>query len=191
MPDDPIHIPQTWTRVAGIDIRGGRFSATFAAYDRGPDVVYLYDEIDVQLGALPVHAEAVRARGKWIPALFDIESGQREHSEGVAIAHRLSLLGIDLLDVEASAEVAVADIEARLSTGRLRVWNTCQKWLAQYRRLRRDEEGELDDADAGLIRATGLIVGPGLGVAKSEALANSDAQGYDMADSTRNETTGY
>lgn len=190
MRDDPAHIPSTWTRVCGIEITLGKFSAVWAAYSRTTDVVRLYDEYQAPFGALPVHAEAVKARGRWIPALIDPDAdGSAGRVARIALAHRLAGLGVNLTDVPLDSEVGLADINDRASTGRLKVETPLQAWYSEYRQYRRDEEGKLPSG-YGLMRATGLVLG-GLSVAVSENTATSDRDGYDDGDRTRNPSTGY
>jgi hypothetical protein len=198
----PGPIPSTWTRVCGIEILAGKFSAVWAAYSRQTDVVTLYDEYQAPLSALPVHAEAINQRsswrslgaekpGSWIPALFDLDAEGSQKREGrLAMASRLAALAINLADVPLDSEVALADVNARAETGRLKIWTTMAAWLQEYRTYRRDEEGKLPEG-FGLMRATGLCLGPGLGVAVSENTATSDQEGYDYGDRTRNASTGY
>jgi hypothetical protein len=188
----PAHIPSTWTRVAGIHIGNGKFSAVWGAHDRMRDVVTLYDEMSVPLGALPVHAEAVVKRGKWIPVLIDLDVGGASERDGrLAMAQRLADLGINLADVPVDGDVAASDLQARAQTGRLKIWTTCTDLPKEWQNYRRDETtGDLPDG-FGLMRAAGLVVGPGLAVAMSETVAASEREGYEVANPTRNPTTGY
>ncbi len=199
---NPGPIPATWTRVCGIEILAGKFSAVWAAYSRATDTVTLYDEYQAPLGALPVHADAINQRsswrslgdekpGSWIPALFDLDAEGKDKREGrIAMARRLADLAVNLMDVPLDDEVGLADINTRLETGRLKVWSTMFAWIKEHYSYRRDEEGKLPEG-FGLMRATGLCLGPGLGIAVSENVATSDQEGYDYGDRTRNESTGY
>jgi hypothetical protein len=187
----PHNISGSWTRVCGIEINQDRFSAVWGAYNRADDVVWLYAEYSAALGAIPVQAEAIKARGRWIPALIDLDAGGPQERPGrMATAQRLADCGVNLTDVPLDNEVARGDITDRLSTKRLQVYDTLHGWRAEYRTWRREENGKLPEG-FGLMRATGLVVGPGLPVAISENRHASDEEEDDVPNASRNSTTGY
>jgi hypothetical protein len=78
-----------------------------------------------------------------------------------------------------------------MDESRLRVMEHLTDWFGQYRRLARDEKGQIDDAAAGILRATGLLLS-GISVAITEARAARDARGGDHQDNHHDTpSTGY
>jgi hypothetical protein len=129
---------------------------------------------------LSLLAATLRDRGAWIPVLMDAEARKRAKAEGLRIAERLAELGVDIYCAHADTGTTVEETANRLSTGRLRVHEHLEEWFAGYRRYRRDEKGEIVEADDHLMRATGLMLVHGLGLAVSENRAASEAEGVSI-----------
>ena len=190
----PAEVPRLashWPRAVAIEVSRTQFVALWMAQDKANDVVYLYEEHVVPLTAMPVHADAVRKRGVWIPAIFDPEARGRQREDGLAIAHRLDELGVEIYTVPLNEDAGMLAIAERLTTGRLRAADTLMHWTREYQGWRRDEKGELPEEGGLLLRATALVIQSGLQAAITENQSKSDAEGYDMTDSTRSSTTGY
>lgn len=184
-------IARHWPRAAAVEIDRTTFVALWVALDRAADVAYLYDEYVAPLSALPVHADAVRKRGIWIPAVFDPEARGRDKAGGIAIAERLVDLGVGLFTAPLSEEAGVLAVGERLVSGRLRAADTLTRWTGEYETWQRDAKGDLPEEGGLLMRATAMLIQSGLLVAVTENQAASDAEGYDMGDRTRSKVTGY
>ena len=65
VPDRPI--PEEWPRAYGMDVGWNRTAVVWGARDPGSGVMYLYSEHYQGQGEPASHAEAIRARGAWIP----------------------------------------------------------------------------------------------------------------------------
>jgi hypothetical protein len=181
----PRHIPSTWARIAVIDVDQARIGITWAAHDRTGDVVNVYDCVVMPRGDLSLLAATLRDRGAWIPVLMDAEARKRPKAEGLRIAERLAELGVDIYCAHADTGTTVEETANRLSTGRLRVHEHLEEWFAGYRRYRRDEKGEIVETDDHLIRATGLLLVHGLGLAITENRAASEAEAFDPLEDER------
>lgn len=166
-PNDPQNIPSVWGRISGIVIDRGKIGAVWGAVDRLGDRLYIIDEYAVPLTQMAIHAEAIRRRGTWIPALFEQLEGPQAGSN-IHFAHILVDLQIDVMAVPLDMEAGVEAISSRMATGRLMVFNTCPNWLAQYRRFHRDDKGEIADNGEVLMRATALLALHGAEMAISE-----------------------
>jgi hypothetical protein len=140
-------------------------------------------------------AATLRDRGPWIPVLMDAEARKRPKAEGLRIAERLNELGVDVYCARADTGAMVEVTANWLSTGRLRVHDHLEEWFAGYRRYRRDEKGDITEVDDHLMRATGLTLVHGLGLAVTENRAASDAENIDPLEyeymSGRLGPTGY
>jgi hypothetical protein len=188
---EPMNVPGLWRRVVAVSMDRKRFVAVWGAYDKMNDVVYLYEEISVSRGDPIVHAEAIKARGKWIPAVINMEGGGRTHEEGAALIYRFLEKDVDMFEAPLDLNSGMDEVTSRVTTGRLRVFSSLTNWIAEYRRYRRDEKNELVEGQDHLMQATATLLLNGLGVAMTENRAISDAEGFDDSDSTRNAITGY
>lgn len=192
---DPVKISAMWKRVAVVVMNRSRFVCLWGALDRSNDVLYLYDEISGPLGQLAVHAEAMRARGQWIPVAIDMEGNGRTKDEGSTLVGRLLDLRLDVFTVKLDLEAGLGEVNNRLATNRLRVLRTLPKWLGEYRRYQRDAKLELDDDSHFLMQATALLCLSGIQIAITEntGRANQEMEenGFDYAAEQRNPITGY
>lgn len=204
MADFPTAVPSTWQRVAAIHIGGGTFSAIWGA-EKGGGRIALYDEYQVPLSATAIHAEAINSRGSyydmgierpgsWIPVLIDLEAGGPDQRESLLrIAHEIASAGIPIQDVALDPEIGLRDIETLARLKKLDIAPGLRDFIREHANYRRDEEGKLPATGFGLVRAAGLVCGPGRsGVAISENHARSDAEGGEVyARRGGNPTTGY
>jgi hypothetical protein len=51
--------------------------------------------------------------------------------------------GLNIILADNTVEAGIFDVYERLTTGRLKVFNTCTKLLEEYRLYRRDEKGKI------------------------------------------------
>lgn len=188
---EPIKIPGLWPRVCAVCVDRARFAAVWGAWDKQGDTIYLYDEISVSRGDVAVHAEALRRRGGWIPTIIDLEGNGRSKDEGVTLVNRMLDLNVEIFDGKLDLNAGLDQLIGRLTTGRLRVFSQLTNWMTEYRRYQRDEKHEIVEGQDHLMQATALLATSGLMVSITENRANSDAEGYDDSDSTRNPITGY
>lgn len=175
-------IPSIWQRVAGLTISAKRVAAVWVAYDRQTDVVHVYDALSVPRGDLAVHAQAVRARGRWIPAVLAEPERASDREATERAAYEMTDLGVDLMSAPLDMAAAISEVQSRLATGRLRVARHLEDWFIEFRNFGRDEKGDIVEEQQDLMRATALICVSGLMVAKTEAKAASDRDGLDLAD---------
>lgn len=173
-----LRIPSTWPRLAAMDVSQSRVSFAWVAYHPTTDVVYVYDAYSMPRQDMAIHAAATKPRGAWIPVVFDMFAEKRSEQEGHRIVSQLQNLKVDVYHVPFDVEAAVQDMQNRFNTATLRVVDNLTDWFGQYRRLARNEKGQIDDTDSGILRATGLALA-GLSVAITESRAASDAQGFD------------
>src|SRR5437667_11580799 len=78
----PFQIPIYWRHVYGLDVGWNRTAAVWFAIDAEADTAYIYSE-HYQSEAQPaVHAEAIKARGAWIPGVIDPAARGRSQGDG-------------------------------------------------------------------------------------------------------------
>lgn len=197
---EPIKIMGMWPQIAAIHISRTTVTTVWAFHNPVTDVAFIHDTLTVPRTDMAVHAHALKLRGRspnggplksWIPVLFNLTSDERDRDEGKRLAQVLADLDVEIMTVEIDDEVATDVIAQRLSTASLRVFSSQQAWFSSYRRLHRDDKNQIAGDDTGMMRATGLIMNSGLGIAMTENRAQSDAEGYNPAEQDRSTVTGY
>jgi hypothetical protein len=164
----PFAIPVYWPKAYGMDVGWNKTAAIWGARDLSCDCVYLYTEHYRGQAEPSIHAEAIKARGAWIPGVIDPASRGRSQIDGAKLLEMYRGLGLDLEIANNAVEAGIYEVWQRLSTGRLKVFSTCTNWLAEYRLYRRDLNGRIvKDNDHGLDASRYLIMS-GLARAKVE-----------------------
>lgn len=163
---DPFQIPDHWARAYGMDVGWNRTAVVWGALDRDTDILYLHSEHYRGLAEPVVHAEAIKARGKWIQGAIDPASRGRSQKDGEQLYTLYEDQGLHLHKADNGVESGIYDVWDRLSTGRLKVFKSCTNWLAEYRIYRRDKNGKIVKANDHAMDATRYLVKTGIGVAK-------------------------
>jgi len=159
----PFDLPAYWPRGYGMDVGWNRTAAVWGAHDRDTDVVYLYSEHYRGNAEPSIHAEAIRARGQWMPGVIDPASRSRSQHDGEQLLHNYTVdLGLKLSTADNGRESGLLDVWQRLSTGRLKIFDTMQNWLTEYRLYRRDDKGMVVKERDHLMDATRYLVVSGI-----------------------------
>lgn len=140
---DPFVIPAHFHKCYGLDVGWNCTAAPFGAWDRDSDILYIYAEHYRGQAEPSVHATAIKARGDWLVGAIDpaaLGSGQRD---GEQLMADYTALGLNLVKANNAVEAGIMAVFERLSTGRLKVFSTCQNWLNEHRLYRRDEKGRI------------------------------------------------
>lgn len=162
----PFDIPAWWPRVYGLDVGWNRTAAVWAAVDRETEVAYLYSEHYRAQAEPSIHAEAIRARsGDWLPGVIDPASRGRGQADGEQLLQAYIDLGLKLAVADNGVESGLLEVWQRLSTGRLKVFDSLQNWLHEYRGYHRDEKGKVVKNLDHLMDATRYVCVSGLGIA--------------------------
>ena len=164
--EEPIELPVFWPRVYGLDVGWNRTAAIWLAYDRDTDTAHAYAEHYVGQADPAVHAAAIRARGDWMPGVIDPASRGRSQHDGQQLWQRYCDLGLHLTMADNAVEAGLFDVLQRLSTGRLRIFNTLRHTLGELRIYRRDERGRVVKQNDHLMDALRYGVMSGLAVAR-------------------------
>jgi len=147
---DPFEIPDWMPQCYALDVGWNRTAALWAAHDLNSDIVYLYSEYYRSEAEPPVHANAIRSRGKWIPGVIDPAARGRNQRDGERLIRIYQQeLQTELLFPSANdLEAGIYECWIRLSTGRMKAFRTLQNWLAEFRFYQRDEKGRIKDGMA-------------------------------------------
>jgi len=163
---DPFVIPDWMPQCYALDVGWKRTAALWGAWDRDNDVVYLYGEHYRGQAEPAIHAQAIRARGIWIPGVIDPAARGRGQKDGAQFLSIYQELGLTLTIADNSLEAGLTQVWQRLSTGRLKVFRTLVNWIKEFRFYQRDEHGRIKDGQADhLMDDTRYLVMSGLAVA--------------------------
>lgn len=140
---DPIELPLWYRHVYALDVGWNRTAALWGAIDVESDVLYLYSEHYRGQAEPAVHAQAIRARGEWIPGVIDPAARGRTQGDGTQLLHQYRELGLSLSLANNAVEAGLYEVWTRLSSGRIKVFRTLVNFLAEYRMYRRDDKGHV------------------------------------------------
>ena len=190
MEEPDFKLPKYWPRVWALDVDRTNASVLWCAHDRAADTLYVYSELVMPRYELALVADAIKKRSPGYPGLFDHLARKRTDPEGQRIIGALLDLHLDVFTVRSDPDAAVAEVTRRLSTKRLKVFSTCNQWLAQYRSYRRNKDGDIVEESDGLMRAMDLLAleAPAMAAMSDEAIADAEDE---WAKRTRNSVTGY
>lgn len=140
---DDFPIPDHWCRIYGMDVGWNRTAVPWLAWDRDTDTIYVYSEHYRGQAEPSVHAQAIRARGEWIPGQIDPAARGRSQIDGHQLIQIYTDLGLKLDVAINGVESGIYEVYQRLSSGRLKVFKSCVNWLAEFRLYRRDDKGKI------------------------------------------------
>ncbi len=163
-----MEIPVHWPRCFGLDIGWSRTAAVWAAWNRENDIVYLYGEHYRGQAEPSIHAQAIKARGPWIPGVIDPASRGRAQHDGLQMLETYKGLGLDLETADNAREAGIYAVWERLSSGRLKVFQSLNNWRTEFRLYRRDEKGQVVKENDHLMDATRYLIMSGLDRAKTK-----------------------
>lgn len=136
-------LPPHWPRCFGYDVGWNRSAACWLSLNRDTDVLYIYAEHYRGEAEPVIHAEAIKARGKWIRGAIDPAARGRGQIDGRRLIEMYRDLGLDLTEADNAVESGLYELLTRMTSGRLKVFRSCQNWLAEFRLYRRDEKGRI------------------------------------------------
>lgn len=164
----PFEIPAYWPKAYGLDVGWNKTAAIWGAWDRDTDTVYLYTEHYRGKAEPSVHAAAIKARGDWVNGVIDPASKGSGQADGSVLLEMYEDLGLNIDKAVNAREAGIWKVYERLSSGRLKIFSTCQNWLAEYRLYRRSEKGKVVKEFDHLMDATRYLIISGLDVAKTK-----------------------
>lgn len=188
---DAFDLPAWWPRAYGLDVGWNRTAAVWGAWDRESDTVYLYSEHYQGQQPPSVHADAMKARGAWIPGAIDPASSGASQKDGSRLIDEYRLLGLNLHPADNAVEAGILACYQRLASGRLRVFRTLRSLIGEIRIYRRDESGRIVKENDHLMDAMRYLIMSGMRYATVD-MADEDArETARSASRTRSAVTGY
>lgn len=117
-------------RIAAIHVEeDGRIAAVWLGHNALDDVVTLYDCCLFNSEVLPVIAEGMNARGRWIPIAW---SHKAEDMSAHLLQRGCNMLYDPLKETPELAEMLTRDIWERMRTGRFKVEKRLGEWLKEF-----------------------------------------------------------
>lgn len=159
---NPFPLPAYWPRCYGMDVGWKRTAVIWGALDRSTDTLYLYTEHYRGQADPSVHVAAIHARGKWIPGVIDPAAAGSSQKDGEKLIENYRVLGLDIIAADNAVEAGLYAVWERLSTGRLKIFTTCQNFWSEYRLYRRNERGQIVKANDHLMDAMRYLVLSGI-----------------------------
>lgn len=143
----PFRIPDYWPRTYAFDPGWKRTAALWGAYDQESDTLYIYDEYYRGQAEPEIHSAAIKARGDWMTGIADphgSRAGRGVSKESFFDVYERFGLNMVLSEPSGpgSVELGITDVYSALSTGKIKIFTTCQNWLYEYRIYRRDDKGK-------------------------------------------------
>lgn len=135
---EPFVIPPHFKQAYGLDVGVRVTAAVFGALDQDADVLYIHSLHYGRECPIPaVHAEAIKARGKWIKGVIDPAARGRNPVDGQRLIEVYEGLGLHLDVADNAVSAGIYAVTQRLVSGRLKVFSNLSEWWAEYRLYRR------------------------------------------------------
>lgn len=165
---DPFEFPLWYKHVYALDVGWKRTACLWGALDQESDTLYLYSEYYRGQAEPPIHAEAIKARGIWIPGVVDPASRGRTQDDGTQLFSMYQGYGLNLIPADNTVngpESGLLKVWTRMSTGRLKIFKTLQNTLAEFRIYRRDVKGKVVKENDHLMDCLRYLVASGIDIA--------------------------
>jgi len=185
---DPFPIPDNWPRGYGMDVGWNWTVADWFAFDANSQTYYLYAEHYMGLEKPLVHAEAIKARGIWIPGVIDPAANGRGQDDGEKLIDQYRGHGLKLTSADNDVDSGIINIWQKLAFGRLKVFSSCVYWFSEYEHYRRDERGKIVKKNDHAMDATRYFFNSGTQLMK---LKPADRMLHDRFGQSTTDTSGY
>jgi hypothetical protein len=173
---NPVPLEPHWVRCFSLDVGWKVNACLFGALDKDTGTLYIYDELYKAKTEPAIVAAAIRNRGDWIPGVIDPAARGRGQKDGIQLISLYADLGLDIRPANNAVEAGLLKVWERLSQGNIKVFNTCQNLLAEYRLYRRDKNGNIVKSNDHLMDALRYMVMSGLQRAVQEPSKNPNAK---------------
>jgi phage terminase large subunit-like protein len=146
---NPITIPNHWARVYGFDVGWNVNAAIFGALDRDSDTLYIVDEYYGMQQEPAVHADAIKRRGgDWMKGVIDTAAKGRSQVDGAQLWDLYTKqYKLKLYPANKAVEAGIYEVWSRFTSGRLKIFKTCQNLERELMMYHRDEKGKISKTD--------------------------------------------
>ena len=161
-------IPDFWPRAYGLDVGWNKTAAIWGARDNETGVITLFSEHYMGLQQPSLHADAIKARGEWIPGVIDPASQGGSQVDGDALLNLYRRQGLKLQPAINAVEAGLYTVWQLMSSGKLKVFASLGNWLQEFRLYARDRDGKVIKANDHLMDATRYLVMSGLSLMQTK-----------------------
>lgn len=141
---EPFRIPDYYSRMYAMDVGWNRTACLWFAQDPDTKTIYVTDEHYIGEQPPPVHAQAIRGRGAWMPGVIDPASRGRSQVDGGQLWQIYRTEGgLHLFKAKNEVESGIANVWLGLSTGKVKVFSHLSNFAKEYLIYRRDERGKI------------------------------------------------
>ncbi|MCP3683278.1 MAG: hypothetical protein GY861_11370 [bacterium] len=158
----PFQIPSHYKHAYGLDVGWNRTAAIWCAIDPDTNVIYIYSDYYRSEAEPIVHVSSINARGDWIPGVIDPASRGRGQSDGKKLFKEYRQLGLNIRKADNAVQAGLTKVWNLLSTGKIKIFETCLNTLAEYRLYHRNEKGEIVKENDHLMDALRYLIMSGL-----------------------------
>ena len=166
---DPVRIQPHWKLAYGMDVGWNCTAAVWGALDPDTDVLYLFREYAAGELHPSVHAAAIKGKegSPRVPGVIDPAARGRSQKDGSQLLQDYCDLGLELSAANNVREAGLFEVLTRMTTNRLKVFNTLVGWLKEFRAYQRDEKGRIIKKNDHRMDCTRYLVNSGLEVARA------------------------
>lgn len=132
----PFSIPNEYYRGYGLDTGWSWNTVLWYAEDRQNEVIYITDVFKRKQCEPPIVAEAIKSRGKWMAGVADAADVNRLDGRQYMEIYRG--LGLDVELPNKAKETGINVTWHKLTTGKIRIFNTCTPLMDEMRVYMRD-----------------------------------------------------
>lgn len=140
---DDFPIPAHWPKAYALDVGWNKTAVIWLAHDRESDIVYFWSEHYRGEAEPSTHVQAIKARGDWIKGVIDPAARGRSQKDGSQLMQDYIDLGLDLDVAFNGVESGLLEVWQRMSSGRLKIFNSLVQTKAEFRLYRRDDKGKI------------------------------------------------
>lgn len=159
-------IPTHWKRAWAFDTGWNWNAAVLGALDPETDIGYITAVYKREKAEPPINAAAILSWGRWIPGVADAADINR--LDGRQYLQMYKDLGLDVELPNKAIETGIMRVWTALSTGKLKVFESCGPWFDEYRIYSRNSKGVIPEhQDDHLMDCTKFLVTSGWDRAKA------------------------
>jgi len=140
---DAFEIPAYFWGAYGLDVGWPCSAAIFIRYDNDAKVYYVTDEIKLHEAGPAEVAQAIKMRNRFFEGAIDPASQGRSQLDGKNLMREYRDLDLRLRPAENAVEAGLHRVQMLMSTGRLKIFPSCVKTLAELRTYSRNEDGKI------------------------------------------------
>jgi phage terminase large subunit-like protein len=156
----PFTIPPHWRQIGGLDLGWTHPAAVRVAWDQDADVVYVTNAIKLPRTTPAQQALTLKSWGEWLPWAWPHDGHTNDRGSGEAYAELYRKAGLRMLPEHSthesggySVEPGIAEMLARMQTGRFKVFEHLSDWFTEFQNYHRDN-GKIAKREDHMLDAT-------------------------------------